>query len=439
MTDAAHSFPRIAYAGMTHLGLNSAVAAAEKGFQVLCFDPDADLIGRLERGELPVLEPDLPDLLERNRSRLRFSAEGAALADCELVYVAPDVPTEDDGTSDLTGLDALLELTIGHVRPAAVVVVLSQVPPGYTRARQRAGLQLYYQVETLIFGRAIERALYPERYIVGCPDPEAPLPESLATYLGAFGCPILPMRLESAELCKISINCCLVASISVANTLAELCERIGADWSEIAPALRLDKRIGPYSYLKPGLGIGGGNLIRDLNTVIRMADGAGSDSRVVQAWVGNSEHARDWAWRALCAAVPAERQADTRLAILGLAYKENTRSTRNSPAFALIRHLGHMLRPVAFDPAVPAAEAPHPAIDQGESAEAACRGADVVAIMTPWPEFKTLDPVRLAGLMRGRLVLDPYAVLDRKAAEAAGLDYLTLGLGQPGAEVQGSC
>src|SRR3970282_1279053 len=152
------------------------------------------------------------------------------------------------------------------------IVVLAQVPPAFTRGKQRPGRLLYYQVETLIFGRAVERALQPERYIVGCADPALPLPPAYQGFLQAHGCPILPMRYESAELAKISINMFLVASVSTANTLAELCEKTGAEWSEIVPALKLDKRIGPHSYLAPGLGIAGGNLERDLATVCRFAD-----------------------------------------------------------------------------------------------------------------------------------------------------------------------
>ena len=243
--------PRIGYAAMTHLGLNSAVAAAAKGFETVCFDADRALIDRLANGDLPVAEPDLPELLAANRARIAFTAEVADLARCDVVYVALDVPTDDAGGSDLAGLDRLLELIVPALGPGATLVVLSQVPPGFTRARLRPGLSLYYQVETLIFGRAMERALRPERFIVGCADPTQPLPPALQAYLGAFGCPILPMRFESAELSKIAINCCLVSSISVANTLAELCEGIGAEWGEIAPALKLDRRIGPHAYLEP--------------------------------------------------------------------------------------------------------------------------------------------------------------------------------------------
>ena len=213
------------------------------------------------------------------------------------------------------------------------------------------GRLLYYQVETLVFGRAVERATQPERFIVGRPRRRHPAP-ALKAYLEGFGCPLLPMRFESAELTKISINCCLVASVTVANTLAELCERIGADWSEIAPALKLDKRIGAYSYLSPGLGLAGGNLERDLATVIRFSEEYGTDAGLIKAFVANSKHRKDWAMRNLHELVLA-RKPDAKLAVLGLAYKENTHSVKNSPSLALIRHLGPWPLTV-FDPVVKA-------------------------------------------------------------------------------------
>jgi UDPglucose 6-dehydrogenase len=418
--------PTIGYAGMTHLGLCSAIAAASKGFTTLGFDPDPAIVAKLATGELPVVEPELDDLLTANRSRIAFSADGASLAQCDVIYVAPDVPTDDAGGSDLSGLDRLLELVLAHSRADAVVLVLSQVPPGYTRARQRPGRLLYYQVETLVFGRAVERATRPERFIVGCPDPEEPLPASLGTYLKAFGCPILPMGFESAELTKISINCCLVASVTVANTLAELCERIGADWSEIAPALKLDRRIGAYSYLAPGLGLAGGNLERDLATVIRFSEEFGTEAGLIKSFVNNSRHRKDWAIRTLHEAVLGKSPQAT-IGILGLAYKENTHSVKNSPSLALIRQLAPW--PIrVFDPVVPSSAAPHPAVTGAKSALEVGRGADAVAIMTPWPEFRALSCGKLAAAMRGRLVLDPYRVLDPAAACAAGLDYRTLGV-----------
>ncbi len=422
---SASATPRIGYAAMTHLGLNSGVAAAEKGFPTVCFDADPALIGRLDKGELPVLEPDLPELLAKNRSRIRFTATPEDLGACDVVYVALDVPTDDTGRSDLAGLDRLLETVIPALAPDATLVVLSQVPPGFTRARMRAGLNLYYQVETLIFGRAIERALYPERTIVGCADPATSLPAAMRTYLEAFGCPILPMRFESAELTKIAINCCLVSSISVANTLSELCEGIGAVWGEIAPALKLDRRIGQYAYLSPGLGIAGGNLERDLATVIRMSDEVGSDASVVRAWVANSRHRRDWATRTI-QRVLLDKHPDATVAVWGLAYKENTHSVKNSPSLATIAQL-QGARLVLHDPVVPASAAGHARAVGAADPMAAVAGADALMILTPWPQYKGLAPAAIAKAMRGRIVLDPYGVLDGRAAREAGLAYHTLG------------
>ena len=147
------------------------------------------------------------------------------------------------------------------------------------------------------------------------------------------------MRYESAELAKISINMCLVASVTVANTLAELCENIGADWSEIAPALKLDRRIGPYSYLTPGLGIAGGNLERDLATVERLAAEHSTDASIVRAWTHNSRHRRDWS-RAHHSHRSTDSKPEATIAVWGLAYKENTHSIKNSPLLAMCSSRG---------------------------------------------------------------------------------------------------
>jgi UDPglucose 6-dehydrogenase len=418
--------PVIGYAGMTHLGICSAVAAASKGFTTVGFDPDAALVRRLHAGELPVVEPGLYDLLAACDERIAFSSDPARLSACDVVYVAPDIPTDDLGRSDLASVDALLATVRAATRPEAVVVILSQVPPGFTRALQQSDRPLYYQVETLVFGRAVERATEPERFIVGTPDGAGTLPEPLADFLGAFGCPILPMRLESAELAKISINCCLVASVTVANTLAELCEHVGADWSEIVPALKLDRRIGAYAYLAPGLGIAGGNLERDLATVLRFSEEHGTEAGLIRAFVGNSAHRKNWVLNTLHRHLLAT-SPDAEIAILGLAYKENTHSTKNSPSLALIRHLGPWKLRV-HDPVVAASVVAHPNVIGAATPLEAARGADAVVIMTPWPQYRELAPADLAGAMRGRLVLDPFRTLDPTAARAAGLSYFTLGV-----------
>lgn len=419
------SAPVIGFAGMTHLGLISAVAAAGKGHSVVCFDSDSGRVEALAEHRLPVSEPGLEELMLGNLDRLHFTADPAVLSRCDVVYVSPDVPTDDQGRSDLSPIDGLLTRVFEFVRADAVVVVLSQVPPGYTRGKLRPDRTLYYQVETLIFGRAVERALQPERYIVGCSDPSQPLPLHYRAFLEAHGCPILCMRYESAELAKISINMCLVSSISTANTLAELCEQVGADWGEIVPALKLDRRIGPHAYLSPGLGIAGGNLERDLATVCQLADLLGTDADVVRAWIANSRHRRNWALRTLHREV-LMKVADPVIAVLGLAYKEDTHSTKNSPAIALLsRLLPFQVR--VFDPVVPAEAAPNVRRFAAASALDTCDGADVLVIMTPWKQFRALQPGAIADRLRGKIVLDPYSVLDRVACKRAGLAHHVLG------------
>jgi UDPglucose 6-dehydrogenase len=417
--------PIIGYAGLTHLGLNSAVAAADKGFEIVCYDPDPLLVAALDRGELPVTEPDLPQLLQKNSNHIKFTADSNELANCDLVYVAPDVPTDDTGSSDLERIDALIRVVDAVLPPDTVMVILCQVPPGFTRARMRPGRQLHYQVETLIFGRAMERALFPERFIVGCADLGEPLPPALAHFLGSFGCPILPMRYESAELAKISINMYLVAAVTTANTLAELCEEIGADWSEIVPALKLDKRIGHYAYLAPGLGIAGGNLERDLATVCNFADRYGTDARVFRAWIANSCYRRDWALRTLYREILSKLE-DPVIAILGLAYKQDTHSIKNSPSIALLEHL-NQFRVRVFDPVVSAAVVPNFHCYGAISELDTCDGADALVVMTPWSQFGKIEPIDIVKRLRGKVVLDPYAVLGSSACRKAGLNYFTLG------------
>ena len=417
--------PIVAYVGMTHLGLVSAIAAAERGFQVIGFDPDKTRTDKLTRDELPVVEPELPETLARNRERITFTSDLGVLSRADVVYVAPDVPTDDRGASDLGPITALIAAIEPALRSDTIMVVLSQVPPGFTRALSRAIDCRFYQVETLIFGRALERAVKPERFMIGAADPSLPLPDNLMAYLGAFGCPILPMRYESAELAKISINMFLVASVTTSNTLAELCERVGADWSEITPALRLDARIGQSAYLKPGLGIAGGNLERDLATVVRLGQAVGTDVDLIRSFQSNSRYRRDWVLRTLHERVLGTL-SDPLIAVLGLAYKENTHSTKNSPSLALLAALGPF-RVQAYDPVVKPDPLWHPHTTAEADALDAARGADALVIMTPWPEFKTLTGPAVAAALKGRTVIDPYAILDGRAFAAAGLDYVRLG------------
>ena len=423
----------IGFDGLSHLGIVSSIATASKGFDVVAYDRNPDLCDGLNNQRLPVLEPELPELLAASRSRIRFTSDASALDKSAVIFFSEDTPTNDDNISDLSQFHRLMEEVVAHAAPGTILVVLSQVPPGFTRKLDETlrqlhpaqSLKIFCQVETLIFGQAVERALHPERFIVGCSYPDAPLPEPYEKLLGAFDCPVLPMRYESAELAKISINMMLVSSISTTNTLAELCEAVGADWSEIVPALKADRRIGPHAYLSPGLGIAGGNLERDLATVATLAKEFGANAGVIDAWLSNSRHRLDWALKTLHAQV-VSRCSDPTIAVWGLAYKPDTKSTKNAPALALIE----ALRPLsvrAYDPQAVLDGDGLSHFSQVGSALDAARGADGLAIMTPWREFSSVEMAQVREMMRGRVIVDPFGALDGLQCAQLGFSHFRLG------------
>ena len=413
--------PIIGFAGMTHLGVNSIVAAAQKGFHAVGFDTDRARISTLQSGKTDISEPELSDMLHANTARLQFISSPEGLRHCDIIYISMDVPTDDDAKSDLTPVHAMIERVSAAMREDALLIVLCQVPPGFTRAVPRDPAKLYYQVETLIFGRAVERALFPERTIIGCADPSAPLDPRYRQFLEAYACPLLPMRFESAELAKTAINLFLAASVSTANTLAEVCEKIGADWQEIIPSLRLDKRIGPHAYIEPGLGLSGGNIERDLRTVSQLGEAHGAKVNVPMAYIEHSVYRKKWPIRAFFEHY--NRRPDFTLCVLGLAYKINTHSIKNSPAVDLIEAMPD-IRIQAYDPVVKTITSQKDVRCCGSVVEAA-KDADMLCVMTPWDDFKTLDWNAVKTAMRGKILIDPYRLMSPE--QAAGCVHLVLG------------
>lgn len=421
----------IAFIGLSHLGILYSLATAAQGFNVIGYHPDEALCRRLSQGDFPVSEPGLTELFQKHRSKIRFTSHPAELKNHELTFIALDVKTDAENQSDLHPLHEIIQPVVPHLKAGSTLVLLSQVPPGFTRELvekiKNTGCKvgfIYYQVETLIFGQAVERALHPERYIVGSEDPSHPIPSVYRNWFEAFNCPILLMRYESAELAKLAINFFLVSSVSTTNTLADLCEKIGADWSEIRETLRLDQRIGPKAYLNPGLGLSGGNLERDLETFNSIANEVGSDWRLIEAWRGNSLYRKKWTLRLLMKHLPSSEKSS--VAIWGLAYKENTNSTKNSPSLDLLESIPH-LEKRAYDPQVKLELKTHPNLLQFADPLECCRGADALAIMTPWPEFKIDRSIELQQIMRGRLILDPYGLLQETKLRQLGFTYFKLG------------
>ena len=400
---------------------------------MVAFDQDQRRSALLNDGELPISEPGLAELLHCHRNHIRFTSEIEEIEKCSLIYISNDVSTDTANQSDVSAITRLVETIVSRLKPNSVLVILSQVPPGFTRQLvsrfenelSQNGIQVYYQVETLVFGNAVERATKPERFIVGCMDSAVGLVDQYQQLLSRFGCPILRMGYESAELAKIAINSMLVSAVSATNMLAEICEKIGADWSEIAPALRLDKRIGSNAYLNPGLGIAGGNLERDLATLRNLAQERGTDAGLVDEWIELSSYRRDWVLRILHREIMPLRPKPV-VAVWGLAYKADTDSIRNSPALAMVETLvGFTVR--AYDPIAVLPDRLRSKVLQCASALEASRGADVLIVMTPWPEFSSYDVSQLNENMAGHFLIDPFGMLASRVRGESNLSYFRLG------------
>jgi len=421
------------FLGLSHLGLVASIGWASFGDAVVAVDPDRETVELLNQTWLPIHEPGLDELLRRYRSGMVFGTDPGLLATCPLVILSRDIPTDADNASDLTGVEGLVESVIPHLRADATLVIMSQVPPGFTRAlaarirQRRPGemIHVHYWVETLIVGQAVNRYLHPERIILGCADPVAPLPAALKQGLGRFGCPILPMRYESAELTKTAINLYLASSVTYANTLADLCERIGADWSEVIPALRLDARIGPAAYIRPGLGIAGGNIERDLVTLRNLARARRVDATFIEAIMDHNARRYRWLHEKLQRLVFTDSRVPT-IALWGLAYKKNSQSTKNSIALRVLSDLQGRALLRAYDPLVSTL-----ATDASASLVAtrddALEGADCLLILTDWDEFAAVDGRVLRQAMRRPVVIDCVGVLEARRDALQGIQYISMG------------
>jgi UDPglucose 6-dehydrogenase len=427
---------RVGIVGLSHLGIVAAAGLASLGLDVTAVD-DAERVGALAAGRLPIHEPGLGALLAR--SAPTFTADYAALKSCDLVIVALDTVTDELNRADLSVLDAYIDRALPWLPGEGVVALMSQVPVGYTRTlaarlrsrRPELKARLYYWVETLVIGEALARYLRPERIIIGGSESRAGEPvaaePSLDELLARFGCPIFRMSYESAELCKAAINLYLSVSVTYANALADLCEATGASMAALIPALRGDQRIGPAAYIRPGLGIAGGNLERDLVHLRELARAKNVDASLLDLILERSAARYTWLVRAVTQALersglkPGTRP---RLALWGLAYKKNSRSTRNAVSLRLIADFKDRAALVVYDPEV--TETPS-GIDRAPSALDACRSADALVIVTDWDEFAAFDPAAIRGALRSPVVVDAVGALNPARARAAGLVHIAIG------------
>jgi UDPglucose 6-dehydrogenase len=415
----------IGFVGMSHLGIVSAMGLAVKGVHVICLDSDEVLISQLQSGNFPIIEEDLETFYKKAQRNIHFSSDLTLIEFCDLVYISLDISTDNQGNSDTTQINEYLLSIIDFLKPNSGIVILSQVRPGFTRSiKEIVPHYLAYQVETLVFGKALERTLLPERHIIGLVDKNTELLPTHEEILRLFDCPVLKMNYESAELAKISINLFLASSILAANSLAQISESIGACWSDIEPSLRLDKRIGSHAYTTPGLGISGGNIERDIRAAISLASTHNCDTSLFEALESNSLLCKEWPSRILLSLIPT-LSTKPKVAIWGLTYKSGTHSLKNSPALQNIARISNVCEIRVSDPLV---NLPLDLIDKvvfDRNPLAIIEGVDVIMIFNDSEEFRQVPIKDIAKMMNGMIIIDPYKVLYDKIDSR--FDYFTVG------------
>lgn len=419
--------------GLSHLGIVSSVGCASLGFPVVAVGSAEETVRRLQRGDCIVPEPYLPECLAAHSAALTFTTDFSALAACGVVLIAEDTRITQENAMDLHRVRALIDAMIPHLRPGVTILLMSQVPVGFTRAlhrtlrERRANIpfHLYYWVEPLVIGDALQRFLQPERIVVGSSAATEQLSgDALCVFHSFPSCPLLTMDYESAELTKSAVNVYLATTVTFANALADLCEAVGADMTQIIPALRLDKRIGPSAYIQPGLGFSGGHLERDLVALSRLARTHGVRTAFLDCIQEESAHRYRWLTENIESAIMAKQSSPT-IALWGLSYKKNTDSMHGAPSLKVMRDFAGRARLIVYDPVVrlPVDSSVRTVGDRYEALD----GADGLVVLSDWDVFRDCDVARLKGAMRTPLVIDPFHVLGAVDFVQEGMQYVTMG------------
>ncbi len=409
----------IGFVGLSHLGLNYLAASAEKKFNVIGIETDNKLLSKIKNFDIPYEEKNLKKTLKKNKKRIFFSNKFHFLNTCNLVFVSKDVSTNKTGVPNLKEIVKLINSARKNINSQGSLVILSQLRPGFMRKINFNKKLLYYQVETLIFGKSLDRALNPERIIIGCNESNSKINNSYLKYLKRFNCPIIKMSYESAELTKIAINIFLASSITTTNVLSEICSTIGANWEEIKPALKLDSRIGPKAYLKPGLGISGGNIERDIMSLKKLSFKNLNLLNFANSLNHNSRYMKKWVLRKL----KQEKifNSRERISILGLSYKENTNSIKNSPSISLIKSLKNNNIKV-FDPKAKLPLNLKRCQQVGKNDKSLLR-SKILILMTPWKIFRNIKITKNV-----KLIIDPFKMINIKNIKNKKVKYYSLGV-----------
>jgi UDPglucose 6-dehydrogenase len=431
---------RIAMIGTGYVGLVSGACFADFGHDVTCIDKDESKIAGLHAGRMPIWEPGLESLVESNveRGRLHFTTdleEGVKGADA--VFIAVGTPTRrGDGHADLSYVFAAVRELASALDGAAVVITKSTVPVGtgdeiakiLSEEGAPQGTSVASNPEFLREGAAIADFKHPDRIVVGAEDEHArEVLREIYRPLFLNKAPILFTGRRTAELTKYAANAFLAVKISFINEIADLCEAVGADVQEVARGIGLDNRIGP-KFLHPGPGYGGSCFPKDTLALLKTAEKAGVEQRIVSTVVDVNDRRKESMAGRVVEALGGSAEGK-RVGVLGLAFKPNTDDMRDAASIPLVNALIQQgASVVAYDPAAMDHALPLMAgLEAAANADAVADGADALVIVTEWDEFRALDLGKIARRMRGKALVDLRNVYDPEEAHRAGLDYRGIG------------
>ncbi len=430
---------KIAVIGTGYVGLVTGTCFADSGNDVACVDIDQAKIDLLSRGEIPIYEPGLAEMVHENQvtERLRFTTDlSGAVSAAEIVYLAIGTPQAGGGAADLTALWKVVDSIAPHLRPDAIVVTKSTVPVGtcskiFARLREATGrdCDVASNPEFLKEGSAIEDFIKPDRVVVGVRREEVSdvLHELYKPFLRTEK-PFLVMSPESAELTKYVANALLSTKISFINEMANLCERMGADINDVRRGIGHDSRIG-FAFLFPGVGYGGSCFPKDIRALVKMAEELGIEPRVMRAVDEVNEHQKRVTIEKIHAHFSGKLR-DKTIAVWGLAFKPRTDDIREAPALVLIDWLlSHgavvrvhdpealeKVRQVYGDKLVYCSK-PLEAIDK----------ADALAIMTEWGDYQRPDFKEMIARMRSPVIFDGRNLYEPRNMQRLGFVYHSIG------------
>jgi UDPglucose 6-dehydrogenase len=410
---------RVAMIGSGYVGLVSGACFADFGHHVVCVDKDRSKIDALKRGEMPIFEPGLAELVELNlrAGRLVFSAELAEpVRNAEAIFIAVGTPSRrGDGHADLSYVYTAAREIAGELDGFTVVVTKSTVPVGtgdeveriIRQARPDADCAVVSNPEFLREGAAIRDFKLPDRIVVGTDDPRArEVMAALYRPLYLNAAPILYTGRRTAELIKYAANAFLATKVTFINEIAELCEKIGADVQEVARGIGLDNRIGT-KFLHAGPGFGGSCFPKDAQALIKTAQDHAAPLRIVEAVLAVNDVRKRAMARKVAAALGGNLR-DRTIALLGLTFKPNTDDMREAPSIALVtalRDMGAKVR--AYDPAgMEQAKMVLEDVVYCDGPYACAEGADALVIVTEWEQFRALDLDRLKQVMASPVLID---------------------------------